>query len=436
MRRWILLAGLFAGVVALNWFALPMHDELAYAFAGQVTPMAGDVARVASMGDLVHQQAVDYCFGRHGRVLAHTVVALFSMAGAYHLFDVVNALAWMAFLWGLMVLGGVNVSPRNCLHAFLAAFALLWYAQSCSFDSAFAVNYLWTALLALVAIRQWEQNRCSPLLFLVFGLTQEVFVLPFVVAGLISLKRKRIASFGTMVLGAVTLVLAPAARNRADGTLSEGLLAYLAKVLLTLPRLVLYIAPVILIGFVVVIAIKGYRDNKSIKLPFIGWYFLASLGMAMAAPDDFSPRLLMPMGMAAFVMMLRYRGYLPGLLVSDRFVKLSSIVIGLWFVISVAMQVAAGLDNARMLAEYRASDDGSATRHYVPVFGYTADRGQFSSWHLRLIALENGKTIPPQLRPADDFPRMDLSVFRRLPAALYSRIQYLLPDPKALCVPR
>lgn len=446
---YLLVCACFAGVLLLNWYCLPLHDELAYAFGGQVTPMTGAVTRISSFSDLITQQMNDYLYGRHGRVPLHTIVALFSMTGSFHLFDVVNTLVWMSFVLVLMRFARISLTLRNYLEVFLFAFAFLWYAQSCSFDSAFAVNYLWMAPVTLLMLMLWRRlddlstarQVAASFLFLLFGWTQEAFVLPFLAAAggdLVFRRPRRFGrplSFVALLAGAAILVLGPSSRARAGGVFSDGLLSAALAILGTIPRAALYVAPPLLALALVLIACRRLRRlSQFVELEVL--YLFASVALCLAVPTDFSPRLMMPAGTIAFVLVLRHRADLPNCLRSSFFRMLSLAAIALWFALSVGMQVLSGRDNERMISVYSQPGEVRMPRHYVPIIGYTADRGQFTRWHLRLIQLYTGKDEREVGRLVAVFPRESCKVAAalkaRLPAFIYVRLQYLLPDPDAL----
>ena len=67
----------------------------------------------------------------------------------------------------------------------------------------------------------------------------------------------------------------------------------------------------------------------------------------------------------------------------------------LWLFISTGFQVACGLDNMRMLEEYKRNSQGITYRTPVPCPGYAAARGLFAPWHLSLFARELDRDVPP-----------------------------------------
>ena len=146
--RWAWTLFLTMGVVVclINFFALPWGDELFYAFGGmtqcvQVEPEA-TYPRIATLADIVRQQYVDYTNGVNGRVWLHAIVAFFSGFKLYWLFDILNSAMWFLLGWLLLREGHIQKgSLWNYLFVLSASWWFLWYADTCSMCSAFAVNY-------------------------------------------------------------------------------------------------------------------------------------------------------------------------------------------------------------------------------------------------------------------------------------------------------
>jgi len=431
---------LFVGVLLINVHCLPMHDEIAYAFAGETTPMTGEVLRTDSASLFLERQVNDYLHGVNGRIVLHSAVAAFSVLGTSRLFDVVNSLVWMAFVFLLMKYGQVSFTARNYIFVFLAAFALLWYSQSCSFDSAFAMNYLWMATALLLVMSSWVKGCPNVLVFFLFGWMQETFVLPFLSAGAADMILNRPNSWRRpvcwlmMAIGAAGLTLAPSAYRRACGELPGEVLCSIVSVVSVLPRAALYVAPVVLFAALFLIARQKITTLglKSFlrKCPFEAWYVVASSGMLVLLPKDFSPRLMMAAGTVAFVLMLRHRSCLPSWTRRPRLRMGAAMAVGIWFSLTVAMQIAAGRDNRHMLESY--ARGGDLVRSYVPLFGYTADRGQFSAWHLRLLQLEYDQDKIGKLTADFETPMWVRKMRDNLQPWAYARIKFLLPDREAL----
>lgn len=397
------LAGLFAGVLMLNISCIPAQDELAYGFAGQSTPMEGPVARIASLADVVRLQLNDYVHGGNGRILVHGVVTLFALVHRPLVFDIANTLVWMLFVLALMRAGRVPLSLPNYLRIFLAAFALLWYAQSCSLNSAFAVNYLWMAVLTLAMMRlhlSAPGPAAAPLFFL-YGWTQETFVLPFVFAALLDGwrggrdRRIRLPNLLALLLGAAGLVLGPGARGRAGAEYAESFLDTLLGILTVLPSALLYIAPAVLVALLVFAVRRASFRRVFGETPFLSFYLLGATLLCFALPHNFSPRLLMPASLAAFVLILRADNTPLTEFIESGKQDVLQLCLILWFAYAVGMQTACGYDNAKAIAEYVASPNGTCTRTRIPLVGYTVDRGRWSPWHLMLFQREYEKPMPP-----------------------------------------
>lgn len=413
-NKWPLL-GLSLMVVCVllcNLFCIPAHDELSYAFAGQNTPKVGECARVASVGDIVRQQIRDYCQGTNGRVFVHGVVALFAGFRLYWLFDVCNTAMWMLLVYLVLREGGVCV--RKAWSAFLGAMAVwwfLWYAEPCSMNAAFAVNYLWTAAATVGMMALWRRARqwwLIPIAF-VYGWGQEAFALPMVAAlagGTLirSIAERRLTAtaqqmlaWGAMVAGVCLLCFGPAAASRAGGTLGDGGAVLALACVRGWVGLALYSWPAVLLLAVAWVAWRNREGLPAMVLRAPEWwcYLFAAAGLFCLTCEHGVIRLAMPMLLAAMVLALRERAAFRWVGVRARKAFLAVSVA--WMVGVAAWQVALGCNQLRMLRAYRQDPQGVTAFAALPTgpLHYSVARGAYTAWHWSLFQREFGLAVPP-----------------------------------------
>ncbi len=405
MKRFLfglLIAIMGVCVFLLNYYAVPGHDEMSYAFWGQHTPMIGEVNRVSSFMDVVRQQYGDYLTaGGNGRVLTHGIVALFAGFRLYTLFDMVNTCIWFLFVWMILREGNVRIKSLGCyLTGCAVVWWFLWYAESCSMNAAFAVNYLWIACLTVVMMRTWRNLNSWWLvpLFFVYGWTSEVFVLPMIAAlaadSVIksfaakrpAVNRKQICAWCAMVLGACFLCLGPAAQVRADGTLVGNIFVSAIK---ANAGLILLGSPLILfLGVVAVLWVRRKMLLGVISTSLEWWLFLgASYGLFCLVSTNGFVRLAMPMLLAGLIILFRERAVFK--IKKFQVVAFLMLCMG-WMLGATALQVAIGKDVYRMLDRYKKDAQGITFRTPIQpgIFYYTVTLLQYNDWHLALFRRE------------------------------------------------
>ncbi len=242
---WALIGVMGICIFLLNYYSIPGHDEMSYAFWGQHTPMTGEVNRVSSLMDVVRQQYGDYITsGGNGRVLTHGIVALFAGFKLYTLFDVINTIVWFLFVWLVLREGRVQVKDdTSYLIGGAVVWWFLWFGETCSLNAAFALNYLWIACATVVVMRVWRELKSWWLVpvFFIYGWTSEVFVLPMIATWIayslikslvekrIIVTAKQVCAWVLMCVGAGFLCLGPAAQVRAGGTLAGDIITLAIK---------------------------------------------------------------------------------------------------------------------------------------------------------------------------------------------------------------
>ena len=401
---WGILFLLVVCTLLINVYAVPGHDELSYAFAGQNTPIHGESPRVASLGDIIQQQWRDYTTpGINGRVFVHGIVALFSGFKFYYLFDVINTLVWFLFVYAILKEGQVKIQNiKSYLFGFLFVYWFLWESETCAGNAAFAVNYLWTACASVGIIVLWRnlQKWWQVPLFFLFGWSQECFVLPTLAAtlgaGILrsiiqrrwTLSRLQMISWLFMLAGACCLCLCPAALGRAGGLLNAGMTAIIIAAIHTLAGITLLIGPIILIILISITLFKCRAKFWTTLDTSLEWwlYLCAGIGLCLLFGNQGIVRISMAATMAASILVLRHTSKTP--FMRWRFL-LSSLAI-LWMIGGTITSVRMGNEVYRMLEQYKHSKDGIVYRQVISpgIWNYTIPSLLYNRWHTALFRRE------------------------------------------------
>ena len=131
---------------------------------------------ITSFGDVMISQYHHY-FGFNGRSVVHTIVQSVLGFWGKEVFSIVNAAAFVLFIWLLTRFSG-SICVRNLL--FSAAAVLLFYPE---FNLTIlwttgAVNYLWTSIAVCLFLMIFERLRTEP-----FRLSHVVWFLPGLLIG-------------------------------------------------------------------------------------------------------------------------------------------------------------------------------------------------------------------------------------------------------------
>jgi len=396
-------------ILFINLFSIPMHDELSYAFGGQSTPLVGSCSRVNSLIDIVYQQWADYHGNGNGRVIIHGMAAFFSGFRLYYLFDLLNTIVWAVFVYLLMREGRLSITASTYFACLCYAFIFLWYAESCSMNAVFAIDYLWCPALTIAMMRGWRRwsNRLwfVPLCF-VFGWTQDASVLPFIcsITGAffansciqrhIDFNFNKVLNYIAIVVGCAFLCLSPASLSRAGETLNGSIGESLHAVIALVPGLILYGTPPLLIVLLVIVLLRNRKDFFSFVHSDIEWwlFFCSALGLYTLCAPIAGNRLMMPWLMAGTIIIFRHHKHLR---CQRIVVPILCCLVMIWVIAVSFLQVKVGEDNQRMLATYQENESGITWRSPLIAPGYSISRGIFNQWHLSLFAREYNKSMPP-----------------------------------------
>ena len=325
-RYHLILALIVAGVFALNYWCVPAHDELAYAFQGECTPILGEAHHVGCMKDIVDIQLADYRHGPNGRIFLHSVVCCFSGWELYTLFDVVNTMMWFLLVWLVLHEGGVKVdSARKFVLGAVLCFCFIWNAETCSQNAAFAVNYLWSAVLTILFVRLWRRKASwwtVPLSF-VYGWWMEVFSMPMIAAlgscFLVETFRRhrfpwtccRFANLVALGVGGLGCCGSHLVSGRAEGTSGLGLVGYAVAVIKAQLGLVLSFWPIALLVLLVFVL---WRRRKTLvalydESPEWWMYLFYSLGVCVVLGQE-GIRMACPLSVCGVILLLQNRAHL------------------------------------------------------------------------------------------------------------------------------
>lgn len=414
-HRWLLptlVIGLvLVGVFCFNLFCPDDHDTFSYAFAGQNSTF-DTTRRVASLGDVVQQQIRDYLYPPgNGRVIVHGITALFSGFRLWTLFDVLNTVMWGLFTWLVLRAGGLQwgkTSPWGWAVGSVGVWWFLWRGE-CTLNIAFALNYLWPATATVVVLVIWPRLRwwMVPLAF-IYGWSQECFVVPMVAAlavetGLRSWRERRVVcslqqaiAWVLMACGCALLCLGPASRHRAGDILDTTLVTFLMELCKAQVKFFLSLAPMGLLGGVIVIA---WRTRKQLVDTFWTssrwWLYLgASYGsLLMMAHKGLSGRVALPTLMAAMILVLRHRQCIR----IPRWAIATSVVLALlWMGGALWTQRNLGREFHAMVQRY--CDNLQGITYWQPVFTgcfYTdVWNPGYNRFHTTVLTLETGRKTP------------------------------------------
>lgn len=457
MRRviiWGMLLASVLGVFMLNYFSVPLHDELGYAFWEQAIPKTGPVSRVSSLADIVKEQYLCYFVpGGNGRVFVHAIVAMFSAYRAYILFDICNTGMWCLLVWLVLKSGGIaKVTLERYLAAFVLLFYLAWLAESCCQNSAYAVNYLWTTTMAIMVLMKWESWRSwwlVPLSFII-GWSQDSVVLPLFAALVMSLLFRsvvsrrfagnavQVVSLLVMACGVGLLCCGPAARGRAGGypiTLAGILRSNIPHVIAD--GVFCFTPMLVFIALVWILWCARRHFWRCVETHLETWMFVFFLsGVYFVVAPTGAQRLLFPGLVAGAVLMLANRHVFGWILSRQRIAV--CLAFG-WLLVSVAVQVNLGLDAKEMVRTYCA--DLQNVTFWRPRMNlmYSATQNYLYPIHWRYLQLEcekDGEAICLSPWFYENFYLNPERFFQQAVSIVGAESVYVSPDCPVLAVKR
>ncbi len=399
---WGALALMACGILLMNVYCVPAFDELMYAFEGIRTPMNADVPspRVASLMDIVRQQMADYHHpGANGRVWIHSVVACFAAFKLYLLFDILNTAMWFVLVWLVLREGRLplRADGKTFLYGTVALWWLLWMAETCCCNAAFAVNYLWVATATVAVMMLWRRLThwwMLPLFFF-YGWSQEGFVLPMlaalagstVVRSLVE-RRCRLTfrqglAWLLMLGGACFLCFAPSTRGRAGQQIDFGDIgAFIASSLHAQATIFLFLGSLFLAGGLGWVLWRKRGQLHELAMAHLEWWLFLLAAYALfsllAGQGVMGLRIAMPALLAGCILLFRHAQYF----VFPKAWSVSLLALGMaWFMGGVALQVSAGAEVMQMLRLYREHPSGVTTLPpaHLWVWAYSSYRSSVNS---------------------------------------------------------
>ena len=370
---------MIACVLLMNYYCVPAQDEVAYAMIGALWSDE-PIGRVGSIADIVQQQIGEYQGGGAGRIWLHSIVAFFSGFRLYTLFDVINGFMWFALVWAVLR-EGMQRKIKFGTYVFGACLLwwVLWYAETCSMNAAYSVNYLWMAVATIVMMALWRKGACAwwlPIVAFFFGWSNQMFALPMIAAlagGAVvrgvwerrfPLTRGQCLAWVAMVVGACFMCFAPAASARAGHLLGEGFLTRLVKGQLSM-TLYPWIA---LVALLLVILLFRRKTWKVLPRDVEWWIFVvAGYGLYSLTQEEGSMHMLYSPLLGGSILLIRHLRDVTW----PSGVRLS--VVGftlIWMLGATITQVQVGQDIKRMLEVYKADLQGVTYRPAQNVFPF------------------------------------------------------------------
>ncbi len=323
----LLLAALSLGVFLLllycNLHTALVADDYRYCFS------FADGSRITAVSQIFPSMAA-HRLSMNGRLIPHALVQLFLMPPKA-LFNLVNALLFLALVWQLAAFGDEQRTRSALL--FASVFGCIWLLQP-EFGQVFlwldgSVNYLWCAVLCFLWLRPWtarflsgrEPGRACQILFCLFSFAVGAYsenaavalvfmALLFLLLGALWQKRKpalwQLLSLAVLLAGWLFLMLAPAtAANKSAEMRLPVLLANLGETALYYLRF----WP-LLITFVLfyALSLKAGTEQKTRVLSLIclggslAGHFVLTFAMYTAARSTYIGLLLL---LAANVLLFR-----------------------------------------------------------------------------------------------------------------------------------
>lgn len=400
-----MLLTMIACVLMMNYYCVPAQDEVAYATIGAIWSDE-PIGRVSSFADIVRQQIGEYQGGGAGRIWLHSIVAFFSGFRLYAVFDVLNGLMWFVLIWAILR-EGLQRKVTFCSYLLGASLLwwVLWYAETCSMNAAYSVNYLWMAVATIAMMALWRKEACAwwlPVVAFFFGWSNETFSLPMIVAlagGAVvrsvwerhfPLTRWQSIAWVTMVAGACFMCFAPAASARSGRLLGEGFLNRLVTGQLSM-ALYPWIA---LVALALVILLFRRKTWKVLPRDVEWWIFVAAgYGLYSLAQEEGSMRMLYSALVGGSVLLVRHLRDISW----PRGIRLG--VVGftlIWMLGATISQVQIGLDIKQMLEVYKDDLQGVTYRPVRNVFPFlfSVDIGPNTSDNYDRFAWECEGKVP------------------------------------------
>jgi len=407
---WIWLLVAFAALFALNWWCIPAHDELAYTFQGECTPIEGTAHHIASLGDIVRSEMAEYSHGPSGRVFLHAFVQLFAGWELYHFFDFCNTLVWFVLVGLMLTEAKIRLSLRTYA---LGAALVFWFYFLCEthfYNMAFAVNYLWMSCVTILFVRAWRKYEAWWMLPIAFfyGWGQEVFSLAVLAAfgfcGFVELCSarkypwgvKRSLAYSALFLGVCGCCGSHFLSGRAAEAESGGLGALVGKIAQAHFSLAVAFWPVVLLGLIAGILWFRRRDLRALFAASPEWWAIFLFGyLEYFALGKDGLRIASPMLLSGIILLILNRA--PYVRWMQRLAVPGMVAAAVWMVVAAVLQYRIGRNLQLALEMYQKDLQGITCRQAsnVGIWALSTSPHLFNRWHRALFRHQFKKEVPP-----------------------------------------
>jgi len=401
----------FAGTLfALNWWCIPAHDELAYTFQGECTPIEDAAHHIASLGDIVRSEMAEYSHGPSGRVFLHGFVQLFAGWELYHFFDFCNTLVWFVLVGLVLTEAKIKLSLKTYV---LGASVLFWFyflCETCTYNMAFAVNYLWMSCVTILFVRAWRKYEAWWMLPIAFfyGWGQEVFSLAvlggFGFCGFVRLCRERKYPWGlkrTLIYAALFLGVCGCCGShflsgRAAEAESGGLVVLVGRIVKAHFSLAVAVWPVVLLGLIAYLLWLNRCKLRELVAAAPEWWaiFLFGYWEYFALGAD-GLRIACPMLLSGVILLFDNRATFSKL--AQRLAIPCVVVTAIWLGVAALLQYRIGHNLQVALDIYQKDPLGITYRvpSNVGIWALCTSPHLFNRWHRALFRHQFKKDVPP-----------------------------------------
>lgn len=389
--------------------------------------------KIESLDDIIQSQKVHYHIV-NGRFIVHAIEQAFTGHQGFTLFCVLNAVAFIVFVYLVIILTiGRVFAKRAYLAWVLAVFSLLTlfpFQESLFTSVNYGINYLWSGILALMAMWFWyriehgglPKRMLIPMIItmLIFGCTHEGYVVG-VAGGMFfyycfNFKKYRCQQILLTIpfwVSSAVMLLAPGNLNRAlnSGDGLNSLSSTLITGLLTYGDLIVFW--ILVIGIILALIFQREKLKKFIEVNQIYFYALVvtSLFTFLLHTQAYSHTFT---ELLSLILILKYLDASGAFSVNDLKSVILSVSVTVILIIHQSMILKDTLlihsFQHSIVEEYKKSSDGlllydepdisCLTRPYIRIWKYT----DLNDWNIRSLRIAYGnKTKPPVFLSHDDY---------------------------------
>lgn len=330
-ERWMLGAVLVAMGAVVAWLTSlnPLrYDDLMYQYmcmdTGDGMMHFNHDYRIESIGDALVSMKNWYQL-ENGRILVHFIVQCFCGFMGKGVFNVINGIAYIAFLYSCL-----RWLKVQSLKGSLIVIGVLWLALPVQYiftvSIAYAVNYLWVATLMicfLLVLRYnsettGKENNVLILMMLMglgllTGATHEGFMFPlsvatfcFMICNRHRLNKQIVCLILGLWIGTATVVFAPATIQRSNDSMAQQSINF-SDWLMLKAHVLIYSKRVIilLLSLVVVCFVLGHQKFMGIIREYLTELVTIAMGLVFVALlPHYSQRMVFPAELLAVLILL------------------------------------------------------------------------------------------------------------------------------------